>query len=528
MANSNRVGPNPKKKPAEPATVSKKRERRPVSATSSITSLTVLRNRLQHLTRWIFIGLGVVLVLGFGLVSVPNMRTETQGTGDVAKVNRKVIEREPFEALVRQTLDSPYSFMSGPTQELAVRNMLLDQEVDRILKLDAARRERNKVGRQQLAERIDQAVESVIQQQKSYYKTEEAFKEKYLKKRMKVKDETELRQKIRKEISPDWVKATREQILIENLERKIRNQASSLPLDKAKPEEIEYRVRHILIKAENRSDAKAKQAAQAILDQLKAGADFVKLAKEKSEDEATKTQGGDLDWLAKGGFYQYPELEQVVLETKPGQFSGPVKTSLGYHIVKVEDRRFSPSKHWENYVENLKKKAKIEVKDPVLLAYRQMTAEAKDDAERKKNREKAIAMFEKALEKVYAPDTRAAIYYTIGTLYSQDNQTAKAAEAFGQASQARPSPEISMALGDAQKKLNKKEAAIESYKLASDMASDTSSQQHYFTHLMLQSTFTEMGQKELAAKEKAWIDEFMKQQQSSGGFGFPGGTFTVP
>ncbi|HPO72804.1 MAG TPA: SurA N-terminal domain-containing protein, partial [Armatimonadota bacterium] len=278
MANSNRVGPNPKKKPAEPATVSKKRERRPVSATSSITSLTVLRNRLQHLTRWIFIGLGVVLVLGFGLVSVPNMRTETQGTGDVAKVNRKVIEREPFEALVRQTLDSPYSFMSGPTQELAVRNMLLDQEVDRILKLDAARRERNKVGRQQLAERIDQAVESVIQQQKSYYKTEEAFKEKYLKKRMKVKDETELRQKIRKEISPDWVKATREQILIENLERKIRNQASSLPLDKAKPEEIEYRVRHILIKAENRSDAKAKQAAQAILDQLKAGADFVKLA----------------------------------------------------------------------------------------------------------------------------------------------------------------------------------------------------------------------------------------------------------
>jgi len=530
MANSKRVGPSSGKKAAAPATIAKKRERRPVSHTSPAGSLTVFRGRLHHVTRWIYIALGVVMVLSFGLVAVPNMRSETHGSGDVGRVNKHVIEREPFERRVRQVLESPYSFASGPSQELAMRNMLLDQDVDHYLKLDAARREGNKVGRKQLQERIDQAVDAQIQQLRSYYKTEKDWKEKLLAKRMKVKDENGLRNKLRGEIrTPEYVKALREQILVENLERKIRNQAGKLPLTGVKPEDMEIRTRQILIKTDKRSDAEAKKLAQGILNELNAGADFVKIAKAKSEDDLTKAKGGDMGWTAKGRFYQGEEVEKAAFSLKPGKISGLLKTSSGYVILKVEGQRYSADKHWNDYVEGLKKKGKIVVEDPVLLAFRQMTAEAKNDAERKRNREKAIEMFRKAVEKVYVPDTRAAIFFTIGNMYSQDNNTAKAAEAFGQASRERPSPEIYMALGDAQRKLKQNKAAIESYKLASDMASDKSSQQHYFTHVMLQNSFKELGQPQLAAEEQSWVDDYMKQQQSSGGFGgFPGGTFTVP
>ncbi|MDH7568762.1 MAG: hypothetical protein QHJ73_04165, partial [Armatimonadota bacterium] len=159
-----------------------------------------------------------------------------------------------------------------------------------------------------------------------------------------------------------------------------------------------------------------------------------------------------------------------------------------------------------------------------IRAYRQLSAEGKTPEEQKKNRQQALEMFQQALNEPYDGTLRAAIYYAMGSIYNQENNWEKAAEMFGLAVNEGPSPEIYMALGDAQRKLKKTQAALESYKEASAMANDTSSQQHYFTHLMLRSVFNEMKETKLAAAEQAWIDEFMKQQ---GGLGFPGGTFTV-
>lgn len=532
MANSNRVTPNTGKSGADGQAIKKKRQRRPVSHTSSFGSLTVLRQRMHdfNLIRWIFIGLGVVMVIGV-VGSVPNMGSDRDlaGTGVVARIDGYKVEREPFEREVEARKESPYySLMGGgPGQELATRHQVLEDIIDRRLKLQAARREGNKVGRKQLQERIDQAIDAEVMQAKSQFKDPKDFQTKFLEKRMKVKDEAGLRKKIRSQISREWIAASREAILMENLQRKIEKQAAGLPIDKAKPEDIEIHVRQIVITTDKRSEAEAKKLAEAALAQVKAGADFAKVAKEKSDDTATKAQGGDRQWVGKSGFWEGPELEQAAFALQPGQVSDLIKTRNGYYILKVEGRRFSPRRHWDAYVAELKKKAKIEVQDPLLVAYRQYIAPAKDDAERKKNRAAAMKLFQEALPKVYLPDTLAAVQYTLGQMHREDKNLAKAAEAFGQAAQARPSPEIYMALADTQKELKKTEAALESYKLASDMASDTTSQQHYFVHMMLQGIFSEMKQPALAAKEKAWIDEFMKQQQSGMG-GFPGGTFTIP
>ena len=74
-----------------------------------------------------------------------------------------------------------------------------------------------------------------------------------------------------------------------------------------------------------------------MLKQAKAGADFAALAKKNSEDEASAKNGGDLDFFGRGRMV--PEFDQVVFTLEPGQISDLVKTSFGYHIIKLVDKK---------------------------------------------------------------------------------------------------------------------------------------------------------------------------------------------
>ena len=93
------------------------------------------------------------------------------------------------------------------------------------------------------------------------------------------------------------------------------------------------KVAHILIKGD--SD-KAKQKAQAILDELKAGADFAKLAKQKSEEKFSAKNSGELDWFEAGVMESSFDKASFVL-TKQAPLSNLVKTKFGYHIIKLLD-----------------------------------------------------------------------------------------------------------------------------------------------------------------------------------------------
>jgi peptidyl-prolyl cis-trans isomerase C len=100
-----------------------------------------------------------------------------------------------------------------------------------------------------------------------------------------------------------------------------------------RPEEVS--VRHILIRTETEG---AKAKAEQLLAQLKAGADFAKLARENSQDSGTASNGGDLGAVPRGR--TVPEFEQAAFALRtPGELSGVVQTSFGYHIIKLEGRR---------------------------------------------------------------------------------------------------------------------------------------------------------------------------------------------
>ncbi len=101
------------------------------------------------------------------------------------------------------------------------------------------------------------------------------------------------------------------------------------------PEQI--RASHILLKTEGKDEAAVKAQAEDILKRAKAGEDFAALAKQHSEDDTNNTKGGDLDYF--GRSTMVPEFEQVAFAMKPGDLSEPVKTSFGFHIIKLVDHR---------------------------------------------------------------------------------------------------------------------------------------------------------------------------------------------
>jgi peptidyl-prolyl cis-trans isomerase D len=88
--------------------------------------------------------------------------------------------------------------------------------------------------------------------------------------------------------------------------------------------------------AADEEDIKAR-ATDIREDIVKGTLDFAEAAKEYSDDNATADKGGDLGNIKKGDMPA--EFDAVAFALKTGQVSEPVRTSLGYHVIKVEDRK---------------------------------------------------------------------------------------------------------------------------------------------------------------------------------------------
>jgi peptidyl-prolyl cis-trans isomerase C len=85
---------------------------------------------------------------------------------------------------------------------------------------------------------------------------------------------------------------------------------------------------HILVKTENE--------AKEILNEIKKGIDFQRLAQIKSMCPSGK-KGGDLGWFGRGKMVR--EFENTAFSLNKGEISQPVKTQFGWHIIKVVDRK---------------------------------------------------------------------------------------------------------------------------------------------------------------------------------------------
>jgi parvulin-like peptidyl-prolyl isomerase len=144
-------------------------------------------------------------------------------------------------------------------------------------------------------------------------------------------------------------------------------------------QEDEVAARHILLS----DSAKAEE----ILQRARAGEDFAELAKEFSEDGSTSSMGGYLGFFGKEIMLP-PEFHDAVFTLEAGEMSGVVGTSMGYHLIKVDEKRKRQLDPFESlkgrleselvmkkrmdlakeYLDSVKKRYKLEINEEVLQA----------------------------------------------------------------------------------------------------------------------------------------------------------------
>ena len=106
---------------------------------------------------------------------------------------------------------------------------------------------------------------------------------------------------------------------------------------KTYPREILYEVAHILLIVDSDAtadeDASVKRKASDILAEIQEGTPFEDMARQYSQDPTSAEEGGLLGTFNEGELL--PELDELASTLKPGESGGPVRTSVGYHLLKL-------------------------------------------------------------------------------------------------------------------------------------------------------------------------------------------------
>jgi parvulin-like peptidyl-prolyl isomerase len=98
--------------------------------------------------------------------------------------------------------------------------------------------------------------------------------------------------------------------------------------------------------------AAAKAKAAAAIERVKGGEAFAEVAKQISEDEASKTGGGELGWIERGSLD--PQWEGVVFAMDQGEVRGPVSGPTGLHVFFVSEIKRNDMKSFEDLKEQLR------------------------------------------------------------------------------------------------------------------------------------------------------------------------------
>ncbi len=183
----------------------------------------------------------------------------------------------------------------------------------------------------EVTDRLDRQLKLLVQQAGSEQRLEEMYNMPIS--RMK----RDFRELIRNQLMVEKIRQTRQASL--SVTRRDVEEFFAAHKDSLPTIPKEYELSHIFIKP--KPDSAVTQAvykkALAVLDSIKNGGDFASFAKRYSTDPGSAPGGGDLGWFRRGVFEK--EFEEAAFSLKDGELSKPIKTTYGYHIIQLVERR---------------------------------------------------------------------------------------------------------------------------------------------------------------------------------------------
>lgn len=259
---------------------------------------------------WMFVAIGLALILVVVLWKPPF------GGGDgnkaVATVNGKNITKDRF-------YDSLVSVGGKQTLENLIYEELIQQEADKAgIKVTDADIDKEI---EKIKKNMGGSEEELIKQLESSGMTLESL-------RVQMVPQLNLRKILEKEVT------------VTDDEMKQFFEENKAQFDVAE----QVKVAHILLPT--------KEEAEAVLKQLKEGADFAQLAKEKSTDPGSKDNGGEYDFFPRGTMHE--PFENAAFSLKKDELSDVVQTDSGFHVIKLLDRKEGSTATFEEKKEEVR------------------------------------------------------------------------------------------------------------------------------------------------------------------------------
>jgi peptidyl-prolyl cis-trans isomerase D len=340
--------------------------------------LDILRTKSRSVLTYVLFGIIIIVfVVSFGPGSQGCQVTSLAQTTAV-EVDGYVVSADDYEQHYAQLFRN-YQARVGQTftrelaDQLGLRNVAMNQLTDRALVIQEARRRGLEVTDDELsrvvqslpafqtAGRFDRELytRSVAASYGSPFRFEKALREDlaYQKMLALIREGVQVSED---EVKQAWAEgadqvdllvvrfplaAARREVKVGDAEVKAFLAASAARVEKfykdnAARWERKGRVsaRHVLVRvpegAPSAQDEAARKKAEGVAERLRKGEDFAKVAKEASDDPASKDKGGDLGFFAPGAMAK--PFEDAAFALKPGELSAPVRTSFGWHVLRVD------------------------------------------------------------------------------------------------------------------------------------------------------------------------------------------------
>lgn len=450
--------------------------------------------RMRSQMKWIIVVVAVAFAVTLLYVGVPFLQGGGGGAqAAIAEVNGQAIDQISFQAAYLNALRQ-YEQALGTVRATdieEIRYNALSSLIDVQLILQAARDEGVKVSRRDVDARFREIRDSFPSQQEFRRQLELANM-----------NEQTLR------------RAIEEGLMAEKLQEKLAAGVQVTDEDVARAYE-QVKVRQIVLNPKTTDQAgwnEAKKRADEAHRQLRSGADFAKVASQTSDDELTRSQGGDIGMVGRGAL---PEpVEEKAFALSVGAFSEPIKTDDAYVIVQVTERREPKGPDYEKekatlaeevrkekadaafekWFSDLRQQASITILDPQLAAR---------DALVRGEFDRALDLYkEAAARSPEDPYVQYGMGITLNALKHQD----EALSSFQKAAELAPGDAvIHLALGNAYQQKGDKQKAAEALRKASEL-SPMDMQMHLTLYLM----FSDLGLKEDAEREQQELEKIQK------------------